>query len=336
MSKTLEPKVYVGTYAKYNEGSIKGGWVTLTDYKCYADFMKACFNLHKDERDPELMIQDVDDMPDGLSVMESISEQEYNDIIEAVAAEAILDGAPQFQIVDYSEKAVAVVGDTRDIKDKLKELGGRFNPRLSCGAGWIFSKKQQADLEKLLQGGNVEKSIYTQKTKDDNSELYKKALEEYISDKSDADKDYYRKYCIGAVKLNDGYYLMDKPTIETKFCFHDEGPDYEFYKELMADDKKMKDYFIYKNLRNIDIRIEQLQSMRPMIITSSWSDNRKSYEEENYRYKRESDVRMTEEQRKELIKAIEWKRAMFEKRLQAYLKRYGLTKIHTWTYWADR
>lgn len=46
------------------------------------------------------------------------------------------------QIIDYSEKAIAVIGDTRPIKDKLKDLGGKFNPRLTCGPGWIFSKKR--------------------------------------------------------------------------------------------------------------------------------------------------------------------------------------------------
>lgn len=335
MKGTLKPKMYVGTYKKYNDGSLKGGWVTLTDYKDYASFMAACFKLHKDERDPELMIQDTEDMPDGLSVMESISEQEFNDIIEACREqseeEESAEELPKFRIIDYSEKAVAVVGDTKDIKDQLKALCGRFNPKLSCGAGWIFSKKMLPELEKLLKGGSVEKS--SAQPKADEGAKYKKWLEEYASTQKDAD--YYRKYFVGAVKLNDGYYLMSKPSIETKFCFHDEGPNYEFYKELMADDKKMKDYFIDKNLRNIDIRIDQLQSMRPMIITSSWSDNRKSYEEENYRYEREGDVRMTEAQRSELVKALQWKRAQFDKRLQTYLKRYGLTKIHTWTYWKD-
>lgn len=50
-----------------------------------------------------------------------------------------------FTIVDYSEKAFAVVGDTREIKDTLKQHGGRFNSSLTVGgskvAGWIFSKK---------------------------------------------------------------------------------------------------------------------------------------------------------------------------------------------------
>ncbi len=55
-----------------------------------------------------------------------------------------------FQIIDYSEKAVAVIGDTKNVKNELKKLGGRFNPRLSCGAGWIFSKKKESELRELL------------------------------------------------------------------------------------------------------------------------------------------------------------------------------------------
>lgn len=56
----------------------------------------------------------------------------------------------QIQIVDYSEKAIAVIGDTKAIKDKLKELGGKFNFRLSCGAGWIFKKSDLSKVEFLL------------------------------------------------------------------------------------------------------------------------------------------------------------------------------------------
>lgn len=53
-------------------------------------------------------------------------------------------------IVDYSEKAIAVIGDTKPIKDQLKDLGGRFNFRLSCGAGWIFPKSKLNDIQNLL------------------------------------------------------------------------------------------------------------------------------------------------------------------------------------------
>lgn len=52
----------------------------------------------------------------------------------------------ELQLIDYSDKAVAIIGNTRDYVAKLKELGGRFNGKLKCGAGWIFSKKRETEL----------------------------------------------------------------------------------------------------------------------------------------------------------------------------------------------
>ena len=54
------------------------------------------------------------------------------------------------QIIDYSERAIAVIGDTKAIKETLKSLGGRFNNRLSCGAGWIFPKSKEESVRKTL------------------------------------------------------------------------------------------------------------------------------------------------------------------------------------------
>ena len=58
--------------------------------------------------------------------------------------------AKGLQIIDYSEKAIAVIGDTRAIKETLKTLGGRFNAHLTCGAGWIFSKAKEATIREAL------------------------------------------------------------------------------------------------------------------------------------------------------------------------------------------
>lgn len=67
--------------------------------------------------------------------------------VEAVTVEGL-------EIVDYSEKAVAVFGNTKAIKEHLKELGGRFNPSLNYNgekrAGWIFSKKQADKVKELI------------------------------------------------------------------------------------------------------------------------------------------------------------------------------------------
>lgn len=67
--------------------------------------------------------------------------------VEAVTVEGL-------EIVDYSEKAIAVFGDTKAIKEQLKKLGGRFNPSLNYNgekrAGWIFSKKQADKVKELI------------------------------------------------------------------------------------------------------------------------------------------------------------------------------------------
>jgi hypothetical protein len=48
------------------------------------------------------------------------------------------------KVVDYSEKSFAIIGDTKPVKEILKNLGGSFNFRLTCGPGWIFPKSKYA------------------------------------------------------------------------------------------------------------------------------------------------------------------------------------------------
>src|SRR5690349_16831915 len=57
-ASSTAPRVYVGTYAKYNNGSIAGAWLDLEDYADKDSFLAACAELHKDEDDPEFMFQD--------------------------------------------------------------------------------------------------------------------------------------------------------------------------------------------------------------------------------------------------------------------------------------
>lgn len=57
------PSIYVGTYHKYNCGSIAGKWLNLLDYADPSEFYAACAKLHSDETDPEYMFQDFDGFP---------------------------------------------------------------------------------------------------------------------------------------------------------------------------------------------------------------------------------------------------------------------------------
>ena len=74
----------------------------------------------------------------------------YTKPIKQVKEEIELLETSGVQIIDYSERAIAVIGDTKAIKETLKSLGGRFNGRLSCGAGWIFSKKKEQEVRAKL------------------------------------------------------------------------------------------------------------------------------------------------------------------------------------------
>ena len=58
-----DARIYVGTYAKYNDGNLKGEWLDLDDYGDAEAFATACRELHSDENDPELMFQDFEGFP---------------------------------------------------------------------------------------------------------------------------------------------------------------------------------------------------------------------------------------------------------------------------------
>lgn len=79
---TVHPAVYVGTYRKYNNGSLFGEWVDLTKFDTYQDFMRYIRNLHKDESDPEFMMQDFEGYPRSLYYESGMDEDTFNAIKE--------------------------------------------------------------------------------------------------------------------------------------------------------------------------------------------------------------------------------------------------------------
>ena len=58
----MPARIYVGTYAKYNAGSIAGAWINLEGHD-KDSFAAACRELHQNESDPELMFQDYEGFP---------------------------------------------------------------------------------------------------------------------------------------------------------------------------------------------------------------------------------------------------------------------------------
>ena len=62
----------------------------------------------------------------------------------------------RFTFVEFSDKSLALFGDTKQIKEQLKAIGGRYNPNLrpfgndTKAPGWIFSKNKRAEIEKII------------------------------------------------------------------------------------------------------------------------------------------------------------------------------------------
>lgn len=58
-------------------------------------------------------------------------------------------------IINYTEKSFVLVGDTKEYKDEIKNIGGKWNPKLKDCKGWIFSKKHLNKVVKFLKEHSI-------------------------------------------------------------------------------------------------------------------------------------------------------------------------------------
>lgn len=311
------------------------------------------------------------------------------------------------QIVNYSEKSIAVIGDTKEYKEQLKQLGGSFNTRLSCGAGWIFSAKKRAEVENLINGGEVPAKAKANEALKDmavyvgtyhkyncgsiagkwlkladyaSKDEFIKACRELHKDEADpelmfqdyenipswmigesfidaeiwnlkpekdegkqtaeqkrallekcgckGDLDYWSKKTALIIEVGDKCFAIDKPSIETDFCHPDEPEDEAraFYQYAST-----YEYFHRENMRDLERAIKSLTEDEKHISKSNYTGMWEMCWE-----RQPGAELMDDKTRQALIKGYKQVAKDFEKRLQAWWKRYGADKLHVWTYWADR
>ena len=134
----LTPKVFAALNAVSNYASS----FRYNDSDGMQDYFDTNFYIHIEVSDEYKVIE-----PKAKKSSIKTEKAEEAKEMEAVTVEGL-------EMVDYSDKAIAVFGDTKAIKEQLKELGGRFNPALNYNgekrAGWIFSKKQADKVRELL------------------------------------------------------------------------------------------------------------------------------------------------------------------------------------------
>lgn len=140
-----QPSVYVGTYGKYNDGSLCGLWIDLSTFNDYDEFIDFCKAIHADEEDPELMAQDFEEFPRQWYNEGFMSEDDFDNIIEyselcdKYSREAVDDYMEFHDELDDFEEAYCgewdseedfarhIVSECYDLERSMGELANYFD-----------------------------------------------------------------------------------------------------------------------------------------------------------------------------------------------------------------
>lgn len=296
----LDAAVYCGTYKKYNEGSLDGGWLNLGRYQNAAAFLEACKKLHADESDPEFMYQDSEYLPDEFYSESCI----YPEVFEVIQAIKQMNSDKQAAFADFCERG-ACIPDMFDVEEFLNTYKPNKKPRKTT---------QSEDMKEF-------------------SELFKTWC--------------YLDHTAEALKVDEKHFItFDKQDIEKSFCFGwscQGGMTYEEATDMCHNFSEAD--FKVGNLKRFDNKyihrlkaIEEKQiKLKREYVTSKESGAEIMYITTDRDVS--GDITLSVEDSTRLREAYKQKvqdlRNEFEKRLDAYLKKYGLSKIRRWTYCAD-
>ena len=162
--------------------------------------------------------------------------------------------------------------------------------------------------------------------------------------------------------------VIDKQKIDTDFCFGESGYDYEEALDMAIKAQKSETYFRAQNLKYYDGSIDTLRSPKwnfRIAISTAYTDQAENCRLRCYSAVDTWDIQKsvqgeswytgaieelaghefilnsykwrvaTEAEIEIIIAAYERARESQDKKITAYLKRYGMSKVHTWTYWRD-
>lgn len=296
----LDAAVYCGTYKKYNEGSLDGGWLHLGRYQNGAAFLEACKKLHADESDLEFMYQDSEYLPDEFYSESCI----YPEVFEVIQAIKQMNSDKQAAFADFCERG-ACIPDMFDVEEFLLTYKPNKKPRKTA---------QSEDMKEF-------------------SELFKTWC--------------FLDHTAEALKVDEKHFItFDKQDIEKSFCFGwscQGGMTYEEATDMCHNFSEAD--FKAGNLKRFDNKyihrlkaIEEKQiKLKREYVTSKESGAEIMYITTDRDVS--GDITLSVEDSTKLREAYKQKvqdlRNEFEKRLDAYLKKYGLSKIRRWTYCAD-
>lgn len=153
-------------------------------------------------------------------------------------------------------------------------------------------------------------------------------------------------------KLSDGKAIMlDKPHIETNFCFGystcGQGPEMsECFKTHDNFKKNKESWFILENIQRFEREFRYPEPDYLLVLSKyydrgniwgyNWvSEGRLEEFIDRVAFGREYVVCRNENDIDLIKRAITAHKQTFVKRLERYVKRYGTSKLKSWTYWID-
>lgn len=148
------------------------------------------------------------------------------------------------------------------------------------------------------------------------------------------------------VPVTGGFITLKKPGIQKDFCFGYQSSagsteEYDRANSLADYASRSQAYFISENLRDIDREIREIRNGADIALRKRYGDRQKSgrYLELVFlgpcERCRDSMDRVNETDRKAILEAMEGRREAFILRLNAYLKRYGMRHVNSWSYCMD-
>ena len=150
---------------------------------------------------------------------------------------------------------------------------------------------------------------------------------------------YYNSKISDVLKTADGLLIgFDKPSIETRYCFSYDEHVSGSREEAREMCDIQEDYFIRSNLKDLKTKLKDLEEARKLYTLPNYTQSEKivyivtdSYKE-RFPEHGKAYKELNQSDREELIKMQEAEIEKFEKRLRTYLKKYGTSKLTTWTY----
>lgn len=309
MKNLMQASVYVGTYGKYNSGSIAGKWLQLSKYESKNEFLQMCKRLHKDESDPEFMFQDYENVSDSMIGESFISDE----IWKVLAVLKKYDANRQEAFAEWCEangyeQDLQAIKEFSTIKFKKNSLPHEFLLKEEFAKIWVsehmrsYCLKTVSNCVRTSFGGLV---------------IFEKPKIE-------------TNFCFG---YHDS--ITDTESYDTANDACENFGEKQFLKKNLADMQHALGLYEY-SAKHEGPAVKQLYFAKRDSCSNIYKDLfLDEYDAKDKAWRFDGLTKATEEDFQKCYIAQKQEYEKFEKRLKSYLKRYGTKKLHKWTYWAD-